>query len=104
MSRQPLQLVAPDLEAPADIDWHRQQMALQSLAIGDILAEVDDLIAREPDEQQHPLFSLVANALDHRIMPGTGDALQAHYGRLIDQAIERLVEQYLVDASGGEDD
>jgi hypothetical protein len=101
---QPLHIALPDIDEAADLEWHRQQLALQSLNISDILAEVDDLIAAEPDEQRHPLFSLVANALDRRIMPGTGESLQTRYGKLIDHAIETLVEQRLADSTCWEDD
>jgi hypothetical protein len=93
----------PD-DPEADRRWQRQQLALRSLSISDVLAEVDSLIAAEPDEQRHPLFSLVANALDRRMMPGTGEGLMARYGRLIDQAIERLVEAQLADPTAWEDD
>jgi hypothetical protein len=103
MLSQHLHIAAPDIDDAADLAWHRQQLALQSLSISDILAQVDDLIAAEPDEQKHPLFSLVVNALDRRIMPGTGESLQERYGRLIDQAIETLVEPCLADGSAWED-
>jgi hypothetical protein len=104
MSSQHLHIVAPDIDDAADVFWFREQQALRSLSISDILTEVDSLIASEPDEQRHPLFSLVANALDRRIMPGTGESLQIRYGKLIDQAIEHLVEQALSDSSRWEDD
>jgi hypothetical protein len=104
MSSQHLHIVAHDIDDAADVLWFREQLALESLSISDILTEVDDLIAAEPDEQRHPLFSLVVNALDRRIMPGTGESLQARYGKLIDFAIERLVEQKLSDPSCWEDD
>jgi hypothetical protein len=99
-----LHIALPEHDEEADRQWHREQLTLQSLSISDILAEVDDLIAAEPDEQRHPLYSLVCNALDTRIMPGTGESLQVRYGRLIDHAIERLVEQRLADPSCWEDD
>jgi hypothetical protein len=99
-----------DLPEPAEIDyhsdlqWQRQQMARQSLEPGDVLAEVDDLIAQEPDPEQHPLYSLAAHALDRRVMPGTAEGLLARYRRLIDHAIERLVEQRLADPHAWEVD
>jgi hypothetical protein len=93
-----------DVDYHADRRWQREQLALQSLSISHILAEVDSLIAAEPDEQRHPLFSLVANALDRRVMAGTGESLQVRYGKLIDQAIERLVEAKLADPTAWEDD
>jgi hypothetical protein len=103
MSMHRIHVPAPDqFDYHADRRWQREQLALQSLAISDILAEVDDLIAAEPDEQRHPLFSLVANAIDRRVMPGTGESLQTRYGQLIDHAIERLVEARL-GSTGWED-
>jgi hypothetical protein len=98
-----LHLKGPQIDDDADRQWQREQMALKALDIGDILAEVDDLIAQEPDPEKHPLYSLVAHALDHTTMPGTGTALQERYGRLIDHAIARLVEQRLADATCWED-
>jgi hypothetical protein len=92
-----------DVDYHADLRWQRERMALQSLAIGDVLAEVDSLIAREPDPEQHPLYSLVAHALDRHVMPGTGQSLQTRYGKLIDHTIERLVEQKLADPTAWED-
>jgi hypothetical protein len=102
MMSQHLHIVLSDVDATADVAWFRAQAALRTLNISDILADVDALIAAEPDEQKHPLFSLVANALDKRIMPGTGESLQVRYGQLIDQAIERLVEARL-GSTGWED-
>jgi hypothetical protein len=93
----------PD-DPEADRQWQREQMALRSLSISDVLAEVDDLIAQEPDEQQHPLYSLAAHTLNRTTIPGTGEALQTTYGRLIDYAIERLVEQKLADPTAWEVD
>jgi hypothetical protein len=102
MMSQHLHITASDIDDAADVAWFRAQAALRTLSISDILAEVDSLIASEPDEQKHPLFSLVANALDRRIIPGTGESLQTRYGQLIDQAIERLVEARL-GSTGWED-
>ena len=84
-----------DLDYHSDWQWQRQQRALQSLTVSDVLAEVDDLIAAEPDEQQHPLYSLVAHTLGHTTMPGSAEGLQARLRRLVDDAVERLVEQRL---------
>jgi hypothetical protein len=93
-----------DIDYHADWQWRRQELALKSLSISDILAAVDALIAAEPDEQRHPLFSLVANALDRRVQCGTGEALQERFGRMIDHCIETLVEAKLSDLSGWEVD
>jgi hypothetical protein len=45
----------------------------------------------------------VAHALDWTTMAGTGTALQLRYAKLVDYAIERLVEQKLADVSAWED-
>jgi hypothetical protein len=79
----------------SDLQWQRQQMALKSLEPGDVLAEVDAMIAQEPDPEQHPLYSLAAHALDGRAMIGSPEGLMARYRRLIDHAVERLVEERL---------
>jgi hypothetical protein len=102
MMSQHLRSVLPDIDTAADVAWFRAQAALRTLSISDILAEVDSLIAAEHNEQRHPLFSLVAHALDKRIMAGTGESLQTRYGQLIDHAIERLVEARL-GSTGWED-
>jgi hypothetical protein len=92
-----------DVDYHADLQWQRQQMALKSLEPGDVLAEVDDLLAAEPDPENHPLYSLVTHALGQTTMPGTAEGLMSRYGRLIDHAIERLVEQRLANPSRWED-
>jgi hypothetical protein len=92
-----------EIDFHADLAWRRQEAALKSLTIADVLAEVDELILAEVHEQNHPLFSLVAHALDYRVMAGTGEALQQRYARLIDFAIERLVERKLADPHAWED-
>jgi hypothetical protein len=87
-----------------DLQWRRQQMALKSLEPGDVLAEVDDLIAAEPDPEQHPLYAMVAYNLDRRVMPGTPEGLMARCRRLVDYAVERLLEQRLSDPHAWEVD
>jgi hypothetical protein len=68
----------PDFDIDYHAAWHeeRRRRALNALDIGDVLAEVDALIAGEPDPERHPLYSLVANALDRRVMAGTPEGLQ----------------------------
>jgi hypothetical protein len=80
-----------ELNDHADPQWQRQQMALKTLEPGDVLAEVDDLLASEPDPEQHPLYSLAAHALDRTTMPGSAESVQARLRRLIDHAIDQLV-------------
>jgi hypothetical protein len=90
-----------DDDVEADRAW-RQEMARCSIEVGDVLAAIDDLIAREPGPEKHPLYSLVAHALDRTTMPGTSEALATRYGRFIDQAIAPLVEPRLAEPSGWE--
>jgi hypothetical protein len=92
-----------DVDYHADLQWQRQQMALKTLEIGDVLAAVEDLIAQEPDPEKHPFYSLAAYALDRARQPGSPEGLMARYRRLIDHAIARLVEQRLANPSHWED-
>jgi hypothetical protein len=68
-----------------EVQWQRQQMALQALTIADVLAEVDHLIASDPEEQHHPLYSLVDHALDHTTQAGTGTALSVRPALAVQQ-------------------
>jgi hypothetical protein len=45
MMRQHLHIVAPDIDAAADVAWFRAQVALRTLSISDILSAVDDLVS-----------------------------------------------------------
>jgi hypothetical protein len=72
----------------------RRRRALQSLDVGDVLAQVDDLIAREPDPQKHPCFA-VANWLLDRQGRVDGGAFWLAWQVLVDQAIEQLIEARL---------
>ena len=93
-----------DVNFHHDVAWQRQQMALKSLAIEDVLTQVDELILAEVAPEQHPLFSMVATALDRRVQCGSAESLQSRYGKLIDFAIEKLVEQRLSDPTAWEVD
>jgi hypothetical protein len=87
----------------ADLQWQRQQAALKAIAPGDVLSLVDEAIASEADPATHPLFSLTCALLGCGNMPGTADGLWDRYKRLIDHAIERLVEAKLADPTAWED-
>jgi hypothetical protein len=43
MIGQHLHIAAPDIDDAADLTWQRQQLALQSLSISDVLAAVDEV-------------------------------------------------------------
>jgi hypothetical protein len=72
----------------------RRRQALQSIDVGDVLAQVDDLIAREPDPTKHPCFA-VANWLLDRQGRVDGGAFWLQWQVLVDQAIQQLIEARL---------
>ena len=78
----------------ADLHEERSRRALQSLDISDVLAKVDDLIAREPDPTKHPCFA-VANWLLDRQGRVDGGAFWLQWQVLVDRAIEQLIEARL---------
>jgi hypothetical protein len=95
--------VWPD-DHEADRQWRRRQLALTSLDPGDVLAEVDNLIAQEADPARHPLYGLVAYLLDQTNSPGSPQGLYERCKRLAGHAIARLVEQKLADPAAWEVD
>ena len=86
---------------PSQIDYHadheeaRRRWALTTLDIGDVLAEVDDLIAQEPDPAKHPCFALANWLLERQLTPLDGGALYDRWKALCLAAIDRLVAQRL---------
>jgi hypothetical protein len=87
----------PTLEAHdyhADLHEERRRRILASLDVGDVLAQVDDLISQEVDPTAHPLYGLAAWLLDH--------TYACHGGELFDRckalcltAIDRCVNEAL---------
>jgi hypothetical protein len=92
-----------DLPYPPDfqIDYHtdhheeRRRRALTSLALGDVLSEIDDLIAQEPDPSKHPCAALAAWLLERQLTPLDGGQLFDGWKALCLAAIDRLVAQRL---------
>jgi hypothetical protein len=72
----------------------RRRRALQSIDVGDVLTQVDALIANEPDPTKHPCFA-VANWLLDRQGRVDGGAFWLQWQVLVDQAIEQLLEARL---------
>jgi hypothetical protein len=72
----------------------RRRQALKALDVGDVLAQVDDLIASEPDPTKHPCFPLVNWLLDRQLAVHGGEFWDA-WKALALQAIDRLVEARL---------
>jgi hypothetical protein len=84
--------------SPIDFDSahheERRRRVLKSLDVGDVLAQVDDLISQEVDPTAHPLYGLAAWLLDH--------TSACHGGELFDRckalcltAIDRCVDEAL---------
>jgi hypothetical protein len=73
----------------------RRRRALKSLEVGDVLAQIDDLISQEPDPAKHPCFAMVAWMLDQRLEPGHGGEFWDAWKVLAWQAIDQLVEAHL---------
>ena len=86
----------PDFEIDPAASHHeeRRRRALQSIDVGDVLAQLDDLIASEPDPTKHPCYGLVALPLDCQLAVHGGEFWDA-WKRLCLDAIDRLVEARL---------
>jgi hypothetical protein len=90
-----------NVPAPDAHDYHaadleeRRRRALKALDPGDVLAQVDDLIASEPDPKAHPLYPMVLWLLDQAWTPGNGAEFWDQWKTLAIQAIDRLVEARL---------
>jgi hypothetical protein len=83
-----------DVDYHADLCEQRRRRALKSLDPSDVLAELDDLIASEPDPKAHPCFGLVNWLLDGQLAVDGGSFWDA-WKALALQAIDRLVEARL---------
>jgi hypothetical protein len=87
----------PDFDSDyhSDISETRRRRAFTSLDVGDVLAEVDDLIASEPDPAKHPCYAMAAWLLDKQQAPLDGGALYDRWKALCLAAIDRLIAQRL---------
>jgi hypothetical protein len=89
-----------NVPAPDAHDYHaalcqqRRRRALQSLDVGDVLAQIDDLISQEVDPKAHPLYGLAAWLLDHTYACDGGELFDRCKALCLD-AIDRLVEARL---------
>jgi hypothetical protein len=72
----------------------RRRLALRALDVGDVLAQVDDLLASEPDPTKHPCYGLVTFLLDRQLAVH-GGAFWDAWKQVALQAIDRLVEARL---------
>jgi hypothetical protein len=83
-----------EVDHAAAIHEERRRRALTALDVGDVLAQVDDLVASEPDPTKHPCYGLVAFLLDRQLAVHGGEFWDA-WKALALQAIDRLVEARL---------
>jgi hypothetical protein len=96
-----------DLEA--ELHEARYTAALQRLTVSDVLSVHDDMVRTEPDERKHPLFALVRHSLRYGTVWTSGkrchlaELLGAAYEDLIEQAIEKLVQEELANFGPWED-
>jgi hypothetical protein len=87
----------------------RYARALQRITVDEVLAGVDDLIASERDPRKHPLYHLARHVLRHGGFRRSGqrahmaDHLGMVFENLIEEAIERLVQEELSSGVSWED-
>ena len=96
-----------DLEA--ELADQRYERALKRITIDELLSEVHRLIASEGDVRKDPLYALATHVLRHGGYRQTGqrthmsDFLTAKFEDLIEEAIERLVQEELASGVSWED-
>jgi hypothetical protein len=96
-----------DLES--ELQSRRYDMALRRLTVSDVLSVIDDMVRTEADERKHPLFALVRHSLRFGTYRTSGKhahvaaLLGAVYEDLIEEAIERLVQEELSNFGPWED-
>jgi len=83
-----------DIDHAAAHHEERRRRALQSIDVGDVLAQLDDLLAQEPDPTKHPCFPLVNWLLDRQLAVHGGEFWDA-WKQVALQAIDQLVEARL---------
>jgi hypothetical protein len=91
----------PEFDHDYHAEWHeeRRRRALKALDPGDVIANVEDTLAGEPDPQQHPLYRLVCYVLEYGTHTGTRywarESLVEAWEQRIQHAIEALVDEAL---------
>jgi hypothetical protein len=89
-------------------DALREALAVKMLDPGDVIAEVESLVAQIIDPERHPLYGVVASYLEAG-GPATGcrpwnlEALAAAYDRLVQEALRQLINEKLADFGAWED-
>jgi hypothetical protein len=102
-----------DVHYHEDLEWEREETRyepeLKRITVSDILATVDDMVQSEPDMKKHPLYVLAKHVLRHGGFRSSGrrayvtEALGAKFEDLIEDAIERLVQEELESGVSWED-
>ncbi len=104
---------------PSDLHYHedlerereetRYELALKRLTVSDVLATVDDMVQSEPDMRRHPLYVLATHVLNHGGLRSSGrrahvaEQLGMVFEDLIEEAIERLVQEEMTNLGPWED-
>jgi hypothetical protein len=110
----PSNLVLPDdvnyhCDLEAELAEERYERALRRITVDEVLAGVDNLIAQQPDPRKHPLYTLATHILRHGGFRSSGRRahVAAQLGQvfedLIEDAIERLVQEELANFGPWED-
>jgi hypothetical protein len=101
--------VAYDEDLEAELADERYNRALKRLTVSDILATVDDMVQSEPDMRRHPLYVLATHVLRHGGFRSSGrrayvaERLGQVFEDLIEEAVERLVQEELASGVSWED-
>jgi hypothetical protein len=96
-----------DLEA--ELANERYELALKRITVGDVLSEVDSLIASQSDERKHPLYTLALHVLRSGGYRSSGqrfhmaDFLTAKFEDLLDRAVDNLINEELESGVSWED-
>ena len=102
-------LYPADYDLEAELVDERYARALKRITVDEVLSEVDSLIASESDPRKHPLYALAKHVLRHGGYRQTGqrthmsDFLTSKFEDLLDEAIERLVQEELASGVSWED-
>jgi hypothetical protein len=100
----------PDVDQNLDEERYapRDALAVKKLDPGDVIAEVESMVAQIIDPAHHPLYGVVRYYLDAG-GPETGrrrwhlEALAAAYDRLVQAVLRRVIDATLADVGAWED-
>jgi hypothetical protein len=98
-----------DYDLEAELADERYARALKRITVDEVLSEVHSLLASEGDLRKHPLYALAKHVLRHGGYWQTGqrthmsDFLTSKFEDLIEEAVERLVQEELASGVSWED-